>query len=242
MTTPCSSALLVHGAGGGAWEWKIWLGVLRAHGLDAHAPELHPAPDGLAATFLRDYETQVRKYLLTLASPRVLVGASLGGLIAAMCSGDADALILINPVPPRPWHLQMPAREWSPVVPWHRNSRLAGTRASLCDADDASALFAFRHWRDESGGALRSAWEGVEVAAPACPALFLVSTSDHDVPSAVSLAMASSWNAEVQMLASSHAGPLLGERAAEIAGQAVAWLNHRLANTTNSSGVSSPAH
>lgn len=31
---PIVAALLIHGAGGGAWEWDIWRAVFAARGLD----------------------------------------------------------------------------------------------------------------------------------------------------------------------------------------------------------------
>ena len=94
------------------------------------------------------------------------------------------------------------------------------------DADDATALFAFRHWRDESGAVLREAQRGVAVARPACPVLCVVSDHDEDVPPAITRAMAEAWGADVlQTLSASHVGPLFGRDAAGIAAQAVEWLN-----------------
>lgn len=226
------NALLVHGAGGGAWEWNLWRGVLEAHAIAAHALELQPAAVGLTATTLQDYRTQVRGALQALPRPRVLIGASLGGLLAAMCADQADALVLVNPMPPAPWHRQLPRRDWgAAVMPWQRNARLASTRDALCDADDAGAIFAFRHWRDESGRVLREAHAGIEVENPACPTLLIASAHDQDVPPEIILAMAGQWRVDrLEALASSHVGPLLGRKAPDIARQAVAWLN-RLTHT-----------
>lgn len=169
---PPVSAVLVHGAGGGAWEWNVWVGVMRAHAIDPHAVELQPTAAGLAMTSLDHYAIQVRARLLALARPRVIVGASLGGLLAAMCAADADAVILVNPVPCSPWQSQLTERQWNGVVHWQRDARLQTTRDGMDDADAASALFAYRRWRDESGAALRAAWAGVEVAPPTCPRAF----------------------------------------------------------------------
>lgn len=225
------SALLVHGAGGGGWEWNLWRGVLEAHAIAVHALELRPAAAGLAATTLGDYRVQVHAALQVLPHPRVLVGASLGGLLAMMCGAmsesRADALVLVNPLPPAPWHRQLRRRDWGDgVVPWQRNARLDSTRDALGDADDAGAIFAFRHWRDESAKVLRDAHAGIEVGKPACPALLIASAADEDVPLEIISAISRQWQVErLETLASSHVGALLGRQAPHIARQAVAWLN-----------------
>lgn len=218
--------MLIHGAGGGAWEWNRWRGVLKAHALSVQVMELQPAAQGLAATELQDYAAQVRTALQALQRPRVLVGASLGGLLAAMCADEADALMLVNPLPPAPWHSRLAKRSWEAVVPWQRNARLHSTRQAMQDADDASALWAFRHWRDESGRALSQAQTGVEVAKPNCPTLFVVSGQDEDVAPEIILEWARAWQSDgLETLANSHVGPMLGAQAQAAATQAVAWLN-----------------
>ncbi|SOD56595.1 alpha/beta fold hydrolase [Pseudoxanthomonas wuyuanensis] len=220
------SALLIHGAGGGGWEWRIWQGVWQAHGLNVHAPDLQPAPEGLARTGWQHYAAQIRDALAMLPHPRVLVGASLGGLLAASHAGAADALIAVNPLPPAPLHRRLPPRQWPDVVPWGMQARLFSTRQAMPDADDATALFAFRHWRDESGAVMRMAAAGIDVPAPACPVLVIASTRDDDVPPALSREQAAVWQADfLQSPAGSHVGPLLGDSAAGTAAQAVAWVN-----------------
>src|SRR6187401_2909370 len=94
------NALLVHGAGGGAWEWAAWQRVLAAAGIGNHAFDLAALPAGLAATRLADYAAQVRSLAQALPEPRVLVAASLGGTLAAHVADavDARALVLVNPL------------------------------------------------------------------------------------------------------------------------------------------------
>ena len=228
MPASIRHALLLHGAGGGGWEWNLWRGVLEAHRIEAVAPDLQPAPGGLAATTLDAYLEQTRAALQALPRPRVLIGASLGGLLAMANADEADALVLINPLPPLPWATQLPARDWPDLVPWQRDARLASTRRALPDADDATALFAFRHWRDESGAVLRAAHRGITVPRPACPVLCVVSEQDEDVPPSLTVALAAEWNADVlRVPSSSHVGPLLGRSATAVAGQVVAWLSAR---------------
>lgn len=219
------AALLVHGAGGGGWEWSVWRGVLAAAGLAVDAPDLQPSARGLASTGLEAYADQVAAALSTLPRPRALVGASLGGLLATMRAEAADALVLVNPLPPDPWHARLAPREWPDVVPWRQGARLASTRRALPDADAATALYAFRRWRDESGLALRQAHAGIRLSRPACPVLCLASLQDDEVPADLTCALASAWDADLLRLAgASHVGPLLGRGATAAAAAVLAWL------------------
>lgn len=221
-------ALLLHGAGGGGWEWNLWRGVFAAHGIHAEAPDLQPVSAGLQATRFADYVEQARSALRALPAPRVLVGASLGGLVALACADDADALVLVNSLPPQPWSAQLPQREWPDLVPWRRDARLESTRRALPDVDDATALFAFRRWRDESGAVLREVYAGIAIPRPACPMLCVISSRDEDVPPALGRALAAQWEIDVLVAAgSSHVAPLLGTEATRLAAQVAAWLSAR---------------
>lgn len=220
------SALLIHGAGGGGWEWRIWQSVLTAAGLRVAAPDLLPSAAGVAATTLDDYVGQVDAALCALSGPRLLVGASLGGLLALANASQANALVLVNPLPPAPLHTMLPRREWPDLVPWQQQARLQSTLRALPDADPAAALFAFRHWRDESGAVLRRAHAGVAVARADIPILCIASTADLDIPLAVSRTLATAWECELMVLqGASHAGPLLGRSAAETASRMLSWLS-----------------
>lgn len=227
MPEPALTAVFVHGAGGGGWEWAVWARVFAAHGHPVLAPDLRPGPGGLAATSLDDYAAQVGEWVAAArrAAPGrgvALVGASLGGLLALMNRAHADALVLVNPMPPE----GLPgAPHEGDVVPWGREASLAGTRRALPDADDLATLHAFRRWRDESGLALRQARAGVRCAAATAPALVMASADDTDVPAANSAALGAALGASLLHLPGSHVGPLLGRQAAAAAAQAVEWLN-----------------
>lgn len=219
--------LFLHGAGGGGWEWNIWARVFRAHGFKTHAPDLLPSMHRLANTSLDDYRQQVEQHASAMTSPRIIVGASLGGLLAMMNADAADALILINPMPPAPWHLQIPKREKYPaIIPWQSNADLEGTRRALFDADETTCLYAFRHWRNESGAVMNTAMSGIDIVQPTCPVLVMASEKDADVPLAVSSDLAGKLNASfIHLPDASHVGPLLGKNASQCALQAVAFLN-----------------
>lgn len=218
-------ALLVHGAGGGGWEWDAWCRVLRAHGIACHAPDLAPSRGGLESTRLADYIGQVRDALESLPRPRAVIGASLGGLLAIAAGDAADALVLVNPVPPAPWAAALPSRAWPDVVPWHREARFDSTRRALDDADEATRLHAFRRWRDESGAVLREAQAGVALAVPACGILCIASNADADVPADITGDLAATWKADCLRVDAGHVGALLGRDAAAIARHAAGWLS-----------------
>ena len=228
MTIRESSVLMIHGAGGGGWEWNIWRRVFEAAGYRVLAPDLEPAADGLTATSFDHYREQLLRKLQDEAAP-LLVGASLGGLLALSLAKpiSARALVLVNPVPPSPLHERLPPREPYPaIIPWGRDASIASTRRAMPDADDAARLYAFRRWRDESGAVMNAVRAGIAVEPPGCPVQVQISAGDGDVPPEVSLELARRLEADVVRLpGSSHVGPLLGRQAASCAGLAVAWLN-----------------
>ena len=222
-----ASVLFIHGAGGGGWEWNIWTRVFQAHGFDVHAPDCLPLTSGLAKTRLQDYQLQMQQHLSAMNSPRTIIGASLGGLLALMNADHANALVLINPMPPTPFHLQMPTRENYPdIIPWQSRASLQGTRRALFDGDEMTCLYALRHWRNESGAVMNAAMAGINIIQPMCPVLVMASEHDRDVPFSVSKTLANNLNASfINLPASSHVGPLLGRTAMQCALQAVAFLN-----------------
>ncbi len=222
-----ASVLFIHGAGGGGWEWNIWTRVFQAHGFYVHAPDCLPSTAGLANTTLQDYQLQMQQHLSAINSPKIIVGASLGGLLALMNADQVDAMVLINPMPPAPFHLQIPTREKYPdIIPWQSSASLQGTRRALFDCDDMTCLYAFRHWRDESGAVMNAAMAGVTIVQPVCPVLLMASEQDKDVPFSASKTFASNLNASfINLPTSSHVGPLLGRTAMQCALQAVAFLN-----------------
>ena len=233
MAEPGPKALLIHGAGGGSWEWNVWRRVFGAAGWEVDALELRVAPGGLASTGLQDYLDGLRAGWPP--RPPVLVGASLGGLLALALAAERPcaALVLVNPLPPSPEAASLTGRDWPEVVSWGRDASLAGTRRALPDADEAACLYAFRRWRDESGRVMREAHAGLTLAPPRCPVLVLGSVSDDDVPLALSETLANRLGASFLRLPGSHVGPLLGRQAAAASRQVLAWLEASVRFTTD---------
>lgn len=218
-------AVCVHGAGGGGWEWAVWGRVLAACGWDVLAPDLQPIDAGIAATRLDDYRAQALGWCTTPVD--LLIGASLGGLIALSIAAQVQpsVMVLVNPLPPRGFLSKRLVREtYSSVVPWGRSRSLSSTRRALPDADDASCIAAFRRWRDESGAVMNAALAGIDVVAPRCPLLILASGNDDDVPPESTSTLAQSLGADYELLPkTSHVGPLLGRNATRIAQRVADW-------------------
>lgn len=226
--TPTVPALLLHGAGGGAWEWDLWVPVLRAAGITPHAIDL---PHAVAPhpTGWDDAVACVHAALDGLprpGGPRVIVGASLGGLLAAACAQRVDAIVLLNPMPPVPWSsaLAPSASGADGMHPWQTHARLASTRRAVPDADPATALAAFRRWRDCPGRLLHDA-RTIAIPRVDRPGLMLVSDHDNTVPPTAMRAWAGDWGMQVESASdASHAGVLLGRDAPALAARVVHWI------------------
>ena len=104
---------------------------------------------------------------------------------------------------------------------------MAGTRRALFDSDEMTSLFAFRHWRNESGAVLNAAMQGVDVGKPGCKVVIMASENDSDIPFCLTKEVAESMNALfINLPKASHVGPLLGKNASQFALQAVEYLNN----------------
>jgi pimeloyl-ACP methyl ester carboxylesterase len=103
-----ATVLFLHGAAGAAWMWAEHLmGALAASGWRTAALSFrgHGASTGretLHGFGLLDYLVDARAAIAALGGPVVLVGHSLGGLVAQMLLGDPRirGLVLLAPVPP----------------------------------------------------------------------------------------------------------------------------------------------
>lgn len=204
--------LLIHGGGGGGWEWAIWGRVLTAHGFAVTAPDLRPAAGGLAETGLNDYLDQ----LLAWSGPwDAVAGASLGGRLALELAAriTVPRLLLVNPLLKAEPDPGRPA-----VIEWADLPQRASTRRALPDADPGALAFAHAHWRDESGRAIADAGSWPIPALPTSTHVqLLLSRTDREVPPEAAAAWAARYRHDLHWTDASHAGPLLGRGAARLA-------------------------
>lgn len=220
---------MIHGAGGGGWEYDKWRPVFQKAGWTVVARDLVPAKGGLEKTTYRDYENQVVAWCKGVKRPLVVVGASMGGGLAQTTAASVEPklLVLVGSVPPQgltePRATQFPA-----VVKW-ANGPFEDTRVAMPDSDLKTQRWAWKRWRHESGAVMSSLNSGVDAQAPKCPSLLVWGAEDTDVPPATGEKMARQFGADLQVYArTSHVGPLMGKRATEIAGNVVTWTERRL--------------
>ena len=98
--------VFVHGAFTRARRWRPWVDYFTAAGHECHAVTLpgHDPSDPalLSSLVFEDYVTAVKAAVESLDRPPILIGHSMGGLVAqhVAAATRCDALILISSAPP----------------------------------------------------------------------------------------------------------------------------------------------
>ncbi|MFC3125195.1 alpha/beta hydrolase [Pseudoroseomonas globiformis] len=124
--------LFLHGAGCGAWVWDEGFGArCAAHGLDGTAPLLtrHRGATGLSVL---DYVAEARALLAGLKRDVVLVGHSLGALVAQhlLLEPAVRGAVLLTPVPPEGLWLSSAQLAWTDPVLWAEAARMDAATGS----------------------------------------------------------------------------------------------------------------
>ena len=95
LTFPTASSnrppiVLVHGAANSALAWKFWQQELAARGWPSYAVDLrghrNSEPVDLSSTRMQDYAVDVQAIAAQIRQPPVIVGWSMGGLVAMMAA------------------------------------------------------------------------------------------------------------------------------------------------------------
>lgn len=222
------TVVCIHGAGGGGWEYAKWQPVFEKAGYHFIAHDLQPSLAGLAATTFEGYVEQIRAWLPS-HGPLILVGASMGGMLAMKVAEQLSptALVLVNSVAPAGLAPSRPPKQYPPIIEWADGS-LQDTRDALFDSDEATIRWAWPRWRDESGVVLQAISNGIPAQPPTCPTLVVLGTDDTDIPYQTGLAIAQWASADVHLYhGMSHVGPLLSRRAEEVAAAVVGWCQIR---------------
>jgi len=102
---------MIHGMWSGSWYWENYQRFFEDRGYRCLTPTLRlhdvdpkePPPPQLGTTSLLDYAADLEDEIRKLDQPPVIMGHSMGGLLAQMLGsrGLASALVLLTPAPPR---------------------------------------------------------------------------------------------------------------------------------------------
>jgi pimeloyl-ACP methyl ester carboxylesterase len=100
---------MIHGAFCTGWAFAGWRGLFEQQGYRVHTPTLRHhdqgdyPPDSLGATSMLDYAGDLERLIDGLDGPPILVGHSLGGLLAQMLAARRTLHALVLLAPCAPW-------------------------------------------------------------------------------------------------------------------------------------------
>ncbi len=219
------TVVMIHGAGGGGWEYHKWKPVFERAGWTVVAKDLVPTNNRYESTQFDDYVSQVVSWTPKRGGV-YYIGASMGGLLAlkAQEQRPVTGIVLVNSVAPLEVPIKRKQANNPPVVRW-ANGPLKDSQDAMPDSDPQTIRWAWKRWRDESGTVMNQITEGVSAQSPLCLVLTVLGESDTDVPHSTGLALAKWCGATVKTYPKmSHVGPLMSRRATEVAQFALKWI------------------
>jgi len=100
--------VMIHGGFCGPWAWEEFAARFREAGYHVESPALRhhdggKPPASLATTSLSDYAADLKKVITGMKTPPILVGHSLGGLLAQMLAARSDVAAAVLLAPSAPW-------------------------------------------------------------------------------------------------------------------------------------------
>ncbi len=232
------TVILVHGAANSSGVWRLWRERLEAHGFPTRAPDLRghgatPCPD-LGRVSMADYVADVEAAAAGLPDPPVLVGWSMGGLVALMYGAVAPTLgvLALGPSTPGPL-LERPASAppslgvYGPEA-YGITSVTSLSQPTMPDLDPSEVGIALASLGPESAFARQERRRGVWFPPRGFDGRVLIAAGERDetFPPRACRRVARFLNAEyVELPGASHWGLVLNRRALDVAWPAIiAWL------------------
>jgi pimeloyl-ACP methyl ester carboxylesterase len=229
--------VLLHGAANSAVVWTYWQQELVARGWASHAVHLRghgrSSPIDLSHTSMSDYAEDVHTAIAQLGERPVVMGWSMGGLVALMvaAAGDASACVALAPsAPKRERDASAPLRPgvFGPEF-YGITSDDPDQQPAMPDLDREERLIALSSLGPESNYARDDRKAGTVIESLPCPLLIVTGTNDRLWPRHKYDGL---WlpAEHIEIEGASHWGLVLSRQALSIAVPAVTrWLNERLA-------------
>ena len=249
--------VMIHGAFCGGWAFEDFRKPFEAKGYRVHTPTVrgHTAAKpsrSLGATSIRDYARDIERVLDEIGEPAVLIGHSMGGLIAQMVAARRDVRAAVLLAPSAPWGvlhstpfeiasaqaLYMAGTFWSKplkpsqwiagantldLVPEPKHSRIFERFVP----ESGLAMFEIMHWALDLKGATQ-----FDARSVTCPILCFAGARDRINPPATVRRIAQRYRGRCRYEElPGHSHWLLGEPGFEkIADRALGWLGSVLAD------------
>src|SRR6266536_3703168 len=173
--------VLIHGAANSAAVWTFWQYALAEAGWASYAIDLRghgtSAPVDLSRASMYDYVADVQALARQLSRPPILIGWSMGGLVAMLASAAAGAVACVGLAP------STPARAISQALPlrsgeftaeeYDITSRDVEDQPTMPDLDPEERLIALGSLGKESRFARDERQRGIVFETLPCPLLIV---------------------------------------------------------------------
>ena len=184
------SIILVHGSANSATVWTFWQQELAAQGWPSYAIDLRghgqSGPQDLSHTSMQDYAADVMALVGQLRQAPVLIGWSMGGLVALMVAATGVVCACVGLAP------STPARQCDTSVALRTGefggeeygitSRDPDAQPAMPDLDHEERLIALASLGRESRLARDERQRGIVIETLPCPLLIVTGTRDRAWP------------------------------------------------------------
>lgn len=212
------------------FRWSCWAPDLRGHGASTAVDMRFVS----MLDYLEDIKGVVRDHM---QQPPVLIGWSMGGLLAAMAAEQVEvaACIMLAPSPPKQalGEVDNDAVDKIPVLIDPRTYGIDPAdphgSAPLAELPPHERVRVASSIHDDSGLARRERKRGIPVGPLGVPALLIAGEDDAAIPLTASQETAKHLGAELLRVPDTgHWGLVLGNGVPDLALRVDSWLRHRL--------------
>lgn len=182
--------ILVHGAANSALVWTYWQEALASDGWASYAIDLRghgaSAPLDLAGTGMHEYASDVGRLVEQLGRPPILIGWSMGGLVAMMAAATGAAAACVGLAPSMPARAVDTSRPLRSGVFTAEEYGITGhdpdDQPAMPDLDREERRVALASLCSESRFARDERQRGIVVESLPVPLLIVTGSADHQWP------------------------------------------------------------